>query len=84
MTEHVDELKGADATWHVPEGFAIQPLYTADDLPADPLAAVRTLSRRLRSPRTAGLPPLTGGLVGWLMAKAGYGVGGSRSTPGDH
>jgi anthranilate synthase component 1 len=37
-----------------------------DDLPRDPLAAVRTLSRRLRSPRTAGLPPLTGGLVGYL------------------
>ena len=37
-----------------------------DDLPADPLAAVRTLARRLRSPRTAGLPPLTGGLVGYL------------------
>ncbi|MCW2678318.1 MAG: trpE, partial [Modestobacter sp.] len=37
-----------------------------DDLPADPLAAVRTLSRRLRSPRTPGLPPLTGGLVGYL------------------
>ena len=37
-----------------------------DDLPADPLDAVRTLARRLRSPRTAGLPPLTGGLVGYL------------------
>jgi anthranilate synthase component I len=37
-----------------------------DDLPADPLAAVRTLARRLRSPRTEGLPPLTGGLVGYL------------------
>jgi anthranilate synthase component 1 len=37
-----------------------------DDLPADPLAAVRTLARRLRSPRTGGLPPLTGGLVGYL------------------
>ena len=34
--------------------------------PADPLAAVRTLARRLRSPRTPGLPPLTGGLVGYL------------------
>src|SRR6187200_474272 len=31
-----NELKGRDATWHVPEGFAIQPLYTAEDLPADP------------------------------------------------
>ncbi len=31
-----EELKGRDATWHVPEGFAIEPLYTADDLPPDP------------------------------------------------
>jgi anthranilate synthase component 1 len=37
-----------------------------DDLPTDPLAAVRTLSRRLRSPRDPDLPPLTGGLVGYL------------------
>ena len=37
-----------------------------DDLPADPLAAVRTLARRLRTPRAPGLPPLTGGLVGYL------------------
>ena len=36
------------------------------DLPADPLAAVRTLARRLRTPRAPGLPPLTGGLVGYL------------------
>ncbi len=37
-----------------------------DGLPADPLEAVRVLARRLRSPRTAELPPLTGGLVGYL------------------
>jgi len=37
-----------------------------DHLPTDPLAAVRTLGRRLRSPRTPELPPLTGGLVGYL------------------
>jgi anthranilate synthase component 1 len=37
-----------------------------DDLPADPLDAVRTLARRLRSPRRPDLPPLTGGLVGYL------------------
>jgi methylmalonyl-CoA mutase len=30
------ELKGRDATWHVPEGFAIQPLYTAEDAASDP------------------------------------------------
>jgi anthranilate synthase component 1 len=38
----------------------------APDLPEDPLEAVRVLSRRLRSPRDAELPPLTGGLVGYL------------------
>jgi anthranilate synthase component 1 len=37
-----------------------------DDLPRDPLAAVRTLARRLRSPRRPDLPRLTGGLVGYL------------------
>lgn len=37
-----------------------------DDLPEDPLAAVRVLTRRLRTPRTSDLPPLTGGLVGYL------------------
>ena len=31
------ELKGRDATWHVPEGFAIQPLYTSADLPGSAL-----------------------------------------------
>jgi anthranilate synthase component 1 len=37
-----------------------------DDLPADPLDAVRTIARRMRTPRVPGLPPLTGGLVGYL------------------
>lgn len=37
------------------------------DLPTDPLEAVRVLARRLRTARTApDLPPLTGGLVGYL------------------
>ena len=35
-------------------------------VPADPLEAVRHLARALRSPRAEGLPPLTGGLVGYL------------------
>ncbi len=38
----------------------------APELPADPLAAVRVMARALRSPRVEGLPPLTGGLVGYL------------------
>jgi anthranilate synthase component 1 len=36
------------------------------ELEADPLQAVLALSRRLRSPRREDLPPLTGGLVGYL------------------
>ncbi|MCU1591308.1 MAG: trpE [Frankiales bacterium] len=36
------------------------------ELPDDPLEAVRVLARRLRSPRIPDLPPLTGGLVGYL------------------
>jgi hypothetical protein len=31
-----------------------------DDLPADPLEAVRTVARRMRTPRVPGLTPLTG------------------------
>src|SRR5690606_39510160 len=30
------ELKGRDANWHVPEGFAIQPLYTSENGAPDP------------------------------------------------
>jgi anthranilate synthase component I len=40
------------------------------DLPEDPLEALTALSRRLRSPRPEGLPPLTGGLVGCLTYDA--------------
>src|SRR5690606_37660902 len=29
------EAKGRDLTWHTPEGIAVQPLYTAEDAPAD-------------------------------------------------
>ncbi len=29
------EVKGRDLAWHTPEGFAIQPLYTAEDAPAE-------------------------------------------------
>src|SRR4051794_22328938 len=37
-----------------------------DGLPADPPDAVRTLARRLRTAPVPDLPPLTGGLVGYL------------------
>ncbi len=37
-----------------------------DDYPVDPLEALRDAMARLRTPRRAGLPRLTGGLVGYL------------------
>ena len=30
------EVKGKDLTWRTPEGIDVQPIYTADDAPADP------------------------------------------------
>ncbi|MDQ4039998.1 MAG: anthranilate synthase component I [Actinomycetota bacterium] len=36
------------------------------ELPTDPLAALGVIVSALRSPRDPGLPPLTGGLVGYL------------------
>jgi methylmalonyl-CoA mutase len=42
------ELKGRDATWHTPEGIAVQPLYTIKDLPSE-------------DPGLPGLPPYTRG-----------------------
>jgi anthranilate synthase component 1 len=41
-----------------------------DDHPEDPLAALRDAAARLRTPRRPGLPPLTGGLVGFLAYDA--------------
>ncbi len=40
------------------------------DLPTDPLAALGATVAALRSPRDASLPPLTGGLVGYLSYDA--------------
>jgi anthranilate synthase component 1 len=37
-----------------------------EDHPDDPLAALHDAAARLRTPRRPGLPPLTGGLVGYL------------------
>src|SRR3546814_4315278 len=30
------EVKGKDLTWHTPEGIAVKPLYTAEDVAVDP------------------------------------------------
>jgi methylmalonyl-CoA mutase len=51
------EVKGRDLTWHTPEGFAIQPLYTADDAPADPgLPGFAPFTRGVKASMYAGRP----------------------------
>ncbi len=55
-----------------------------DDLPDDPLAArPHAVARRLRTPRAAGLPPLTGGLVGYLATTSSGGWSGCQHTAAD-
>ena len=51
------EVKGRDLTWHTPEGFAIQPLYTAEDAPADPgLPGFAPFTRGVKASMYAGRP----------------------------
>ncbi len=50
------EVKGKDLTWNTPEGFAIKPLYTADDA-ADPgLPGFAPFTRGVRASMYAGRP----------------------------
>jgi anthranilate synthase component 1 len=42
------------------------PAFAAEHDGGDPLAALRDTVERLRTPRSPGLPPLTGGVVGYL------------------
>ncbi len=54
------ELKGktpGDLTWHTPEGIAVKPLYTAEDVAADPgLPGFAPFTRGVRASMYAGRP----------------------------
>jgi methylmalonyl-CoA mutase len=52
------EVKGRDLTWHVPEGFGIEPLYTAEDVPADGpgLPGFAPFTRGVKASMYAGRP----------------------------
>lgn len=51
------EVKGRDLTWHTPEGIAVKPLYTADDVTADPgLPGFAPFTRGVRASMYAGRP----------------------------
>src|SRR3954451_13420493 len=54
------------ATLSERDGKAVWTGIGPDDHPEDPLAALHDAAARLRTPRREGLPPLTGGLVGYL------------------
>jgi methylmalonyl-CoA mutase len=51
------EVKGADLTWATPEGIDVKPLYTADDVTADPgLPGFAPFTRGVRASMYAGRP----------------------------
>ncbi|HEX8382591.1 MAG TPA: methylmalonyl-CoA mutase [Sphingomonas sp.] len=51
------EVKGADLTWHTPEGIAVKPLYTAEDVTVDPgLPGFAPFTRGVRASMYAGRP----------------------------
>jgi methylmalonyl-CoA mutase len=51
------EVKGRDLDWHTPEGIAIKPLYTAEDVREDPgLPGFAPFTRGVRATMYAGRP----------------------------
>ncbi len=49
------EVKGKDLTWHTPEGIAVKPLYTAEDVRTDPgLPGFAPFTRGVRASMYAG------------------------------
>ncbi len=51
------EVRGKDLTWHTPEGFAIKPLYTGEDVTADPgLPGFAPFTRGVKASMYAGRP----------------------------
>jgi methylmalonyl-CoA mutase len=51
------EVKGKDLTWQTPEGIAVKPLYTAEDVTTDPgLPGYAPFTRGVRASMYAGRP----------------------------
>ncbi|MFY7836666.1 MAG: methylmalonyl-CoA mutase [Novosphingobium sp.] len=52
-----EEVKGKDLTWATPEGIAVKPLYTAEDVSVDPgLPGFAPFTRGVRASMYAGRP----------------------------
>ncbi|MEY4161226.1 MAG: hypothetical protein RLZZ136_1847 [Pseudomonadota bacterium] len=57
QTAAAKEVKGKDLTWQTPEGIAVKPLYTADDVQTDPgLPGFAPFTRGVRASMYAGRP----------------------------
>ncbi|MDE2437593.1 MAG: methylmalonyl-CoA mutase, partial [Sphingomonadales bacterium] len=56
QTAAAKEVKGKDLTWNTPEGFAIKPLYTADDAGDPGLPGFAPFTRGVRASMYAGRP----------------------------
>ncbi|CAN5158673.1 methylmalonyl-CoA mutase [soil metagenome] len=56
-TAAAKEVKGNDLTWQTPEGIAVKPLYTAEDVTVDPgLPGFAPFTRGVRASMYAGRP----------------------------
>ncbi|RDV06875.1 methylmalonyl-CoA mutase [Sphingorhabdus pulchriflava] len=57
QTAAAKEVKGKGLTWHTPEGIDVKPLYTAEDVTADPgLPGFAPFTRGVRASMYAGRP----------------------------
>ena len=65
------EVKGKDLTWHTPEGIAVKPLYTAEDVTVDPgLPGFAPFTRGVRASMYAGRPWTIRQYAGFSTAEA--------------
>ena len=65
------EVKGADLTWHTPEGIPVKPLYTADDVAADPgMPGFAPFTRGVKATMYAGRPWTIRQYAGFSTAEA--------------
>ncbi|MDB5677356.1 methylmalonyl-CoA mutase [Sphingomonas bacterium] len=65
------EVKGADLTWHTPEGIDVKPLYTAADVTEDPgLPGFAPFTRGVRASMYAGRPWTVRQYAGFSTAEA--------------
>ena len=65
------EVKGADLTWHTPEGIDVKPLYTAADVREDPgLPGFAPFTRGVRASMYAGRPWTIRQYAGFSTAEA--------------